>query len=162
MPDFDAIRDRHNLILAAEAYRVHRDWYDAFGDRYQEKTAELVLKGKAIEQDDLHEALGGRKILRLELTRLMETNRIDLWITPAAPGPAPQGLSSTGNPIMNLPWTHAGLPTLTLPAGKNGDGLPLGIQFIAGWNADEALFSWGQILENALTELSSKTGADQA
>ncbi|MCZ7669145.1 MAG: hypothetical protein M5U34_19120 [Chloroflexi bacterium] len=29
----------------------------------------------------------------------------------------PAGLESTGDPVMDLPWTYAGLPTLTLPAG---------------------------------------------
>jgi Asp-tRNA(Asn)/Glu-tRNA(Gln) amidotransferase A subunit family amidase len=49
---------------------------------------------------------------------------------------------------MNLPWTHAGLPTLTLPAGKNQQGLPLGLQLTAGWYADEHLLAWGKLLQD--------------
>ena len=71
---------------------------------------------------------------------------VDLWLAPAAVGPAPLTLDSTGDPIMNLPWTYAGLPVITLPAGLASNGLPLGLQIIAGWQEDEILLAWaGQI-----------------
>ncbi|MFQ5614982.1 MAG: hypothetical protein ACE5GO_00740 [Anaerolineales bacterium] len=52
---------------------------------------------------------------------------------------------------MNLPWTHAGLPTLNLPAGKNKAGLPPGLQLAARWHADEHLFQWATELERQIT-----------
>lgn len=55
--------------------------------------------------------------MRLELEDLMRRHSIDLWISPAALGPAPEGIEATGSPAMNLPWTQAGLPTISLPAG---------------------------------------------
>jgi Asp-tRNA(Asn)/Glu-tRNA(Gln) amidotransferase A subunit family amidase len=76
----------------------------------------------------------------------MEQRAIDLWVSPAAPGPAPEGIASTGNPLMNLPWTHAGMPVLTLPAGHAANGLPLGLQFVAATMADEKLISWTEKL----------------
>ncbi|MGH2620028.1 MAG: amidase family protein, partial [Anaerolineales bacterium] len=72
---------------------------------------------------------------------------IDLWISPAAVGPAPEGLESTGDPAMNLPWTHAGLPTLSLPSGRSPRGLPLGTQLIGGWQRDEQLLAFAARLE---------------
>ncbi len=73
----------------------------------------------------------------------MDEAGIDFWLTPSAPGVAPHGLRSTGNPIMNLPWTHAGMPALTLPTGTDPTtGLPLGTQFVARRGADEALVAW--------------------
>ena len=81
----------------------------------------------------------------------MDDYGIDLWISPAAPGPAPKGLESTGDPVMNLPWTHAGLPALSLPAGRNADGLPLGLQLAAHWYADEMLLAWAVEIERAIT-----------
>ena len=53
---------------------------------------------------------------------------------------------------MNLPWTHAGLPTLALPAGTDGDGLPLAIQLAARWDRDETLLAWGRGIEEALQD----------
>ncbi|MEM7357332.1 MAG: amidase family protein, partial [Acidobacteriota bacterium] len=78
-----------------------------------------------------------------QLVGAMEEAEIDLWITPAAPGAAPAGLDSTGDPVMNLPWSQAGLPSLSLPAGRNAQRLPLGLQAIGRWWADESLLLWG-------------------
>ena len=50
---------------------------------------------------------------------------------------------------MNLPWSHAGLPTLTVTAGTI-DGLPMGLQIAAGWQHDEEVLIWGHDIEHAL------------
>jgi len=55
-------------------------------------------------------------------------------------------LDSTGDPAMNLPWTHSGLPALSVPAGRAKNGLPLGLQCVAGWQRDEELLGWGRAL----------------
>ncbi len=78
----------------------------------------------------------------------MAAEEIDLWICPSATGPAPLGLDSTGDSNMNLPWTHAGMPVISLPAGRSQDGLPLGLQLIAPFEADEQLMAWAmQVME---------------
>ena len=52
---------------------------------------------------------------------------------------------------MNLPWTHAGLPTVSLPAGMSSDtGMPLGLQFVASFGRDEELLSWASRIEQDL------------
>jgi aspartyl-tRNA(Asn)/glutamyl-tRNA(Gln) amidotransferase subunit A len=37
-------------------------------------------------------------------------------------------LTTTGDAVFQAPWTSAGLPTITLPSGLSGGGLPLGVQ----------------------------------
>jgi Asp-tRNA(Asn)/Glu-tRNA(Gln) amidotransferase A subunit family amidase len=101
---------------------------------------------------DLREALKGRERLQDELSRLMESMGIDLWVSPAATGAAPRGLESTGDPVMNLPWTHAGMPTINLPAGRNPIDLPLGLQVSGGWYGDELLLAWAGEMEEVLRE----------
>ena len=150
MPDFDEIRERHDLIVAAEAARVHAEWFDPYADLYHPKTAGLIRRGQAVSEEALADALRGRSLLRDQLTALMNEHRIDLWVAPAAPGPAPAGLDSTGDPVMNLPWTHSGLPVLALPATVNDAGLPLGIQVIGRWYEDESLLAWAEDMERAL------------
>ncbi len=148
--DFEEIDHRHRLIVAAEAARVHAGWYERHGELYHERTRELIERGRRIADDALGEALAGRARLRRELTSLMERHSVDLWLSPPAHGPAPAGLESTGDPVMNLPWTHAGLPTLALPAGRDDGGLPMGLQLAGRWDRDEALLAWGEGIEEAV------------
>ncbi len=147
MPDFDEIYHAHNLIVAAEAARVHEKWFAAHAPLYHPKTTALIQRGQKITNSQLQITLESRAALRARLTALMDAHALDLWLSPPACGPAPKGLDSTGDPVMNLPWTHAGLPTLNLPAGKNNAGLPMGLQVTARWYADEQLFQWATELE---------------
>jgi Asp-tRNA(Asn)/Glu-tRNA(Gln) amidotransferase A subunit family amidase len=150
MEDFDEICRRHNLILAAEAAHVHADWYEEFGDLYHAKTAELIEQGKSIAPGQLTQALEGCRELCERLTSLMDNYELDGWIAPAAPGPAPLGLDSTGDPVMDLPWTHAGLPALNIPSGATSEGLPFGVQIVGRWGEDEAVLAFGKTLERDL------------
>jgi Asp-tRNA(Asn)/Glu-tRNA(Gln) amidotransferase A subunit family amidase len=150
MADFEDIIARHQLILAAEAAQVHASWFAEFGQLYHPKTAELIQAGRAISVGNLAEALTGRQLLRRQLTSLMDDFQLDLWIAPSAPGAAPKGLDSTGDPILNLPWTHSGLPVLSLPSGANSKGLPMGLQIVGRWYEDERLVDWSVELESIL------------
>ncbi len=150
MSDFAIIRSRHELILAAEAARVHTGWFGEYADLYAPKTAELIRRGLKIHSRDLERGLDERLTLQAELHERMEAYQIDLWISPSAPGTAPRGLESTGDPVMNLPWTQAGLPALNLPSGKDPAGLPFGLQVTGRWHADEALLGWALELEEVL------------
>ncbi|MDH5506935.1 MAG: amidase [Anaerolineae bacterium] len=150
MPNFEAIVNRHGLIVAAEAFHTHAEWFSSHEDSYHPKTAELIRNGQAISPADLSTALEGRQHLRNHLTTLMDEHHIDLWLSPSAPHSAPAGLQSTGDPVMNLPWTHSGLPTLGLPSGQDEAGLPLGLQIAARWHQDEAVFDWANILSQVL------------
>lgn len=150
MANFEEIRERHNRIVAAEAAWTHRDWFRQYEDRYHPKTGELIRSGMKTSTRDLKAALLGREELRSELEIAAEEAGIDLWISPSAPGAAPIGLESTGDPVMNLPWSHSGLPSVSLPSGYNREGLPLGLQIVGAWHGDEALLSWAKILEREL------------
>ena len=152
LADVDEIEERHTRIVAAEAARVHETWFARHADLYEARTRELIERGQRIGDDTLGADLLGRARLRRELTALMEAQSVDLWLSPAAPGPAPEGLDFTGDPVMNRPWTHAGLPTLALPAGNDRAGLPLAIQLAGRWDRDESLLAWGRGIEEALRD----------
>jgi Asp-tRNA(Asn)/Glu-tRNA(Gln) amidotransferase A subunit family amidase len=64
----------------------------------------------------------------------------DACITLAAPGPAPEGLSSTGNPEFGVPSSLLGVPALSLPLFEV-DGLPLGLQVLGYFDRDADAFA---------------------
>ncbi|WP_227356136.1 amidase [Haladaptatus salinisoli] len=150
--DIGGINSRHNRLMAAEAALVHQEneWYPAYQDRYAEKTRDLIEEGREVSIKEVAAGRADRANLRTELRTKMAETDIDVWISPAAPGPAPKGIDSTGDPIMNLPWTNAGVPTVTLPVDQTDAGLPLGLQCAAAPNADEELLGWATTLADDL------------
>jgi Asp-tRNA(Asn)/Glu-tRNA(Gln) amidotransferase A subunit family amidase len=152
LPNFAKVVERHNTILGAQAAQAHAAWFAGYSQLYHEKTAELIKKGMNIPEDLLKKSLDDARSFSLSLTTQMDIHGIDLWISPAATGAAPKGLTSTGDPVMNLPWTQAGLPTLGIPSGRNAAGMPLGFQMTADFNRDEDLFAWGAEIESLLAE----------
>ena len=150
MPNFDEIYQWHLDLMAAEAAIFHKVWFAEFGELYHDKTKALLEQGRKVSAEQVQRYKAGREQVRQELTEVMTAHQIDAWLSPAAPGPAPAGLESTGNPVMNLPWTYTGFPAITLPSGAAANGLPLGVQIAAGWQKDEQLLAWAGHIEAVL------------
>ena len=74
----------------------------------------------------------------------------DAIITPAAPGEAPKGLDSTGDPIFSTIWTLCGVPAVTLPVLEGSNGMPVGIQVIGPKGDDARLLRTARWLESAV------------
>ena len=150
--DDSEIQARHHLILSAEAAQVHEQWFGKYASLYSAKLSELIQRGREVSAAQLQAALDARDQFRADMRRIFLDHNLDLWICPATVGAAPMGLESTGDPVMNLPWTQAGLPTLNLPAEKNREGLPLGLQLVGNWYKDESLLFWARDLEKVLSK----------
>ena len=127
MDDFQEIRTRHDVIMSAEAAQGHKTWFEKYENLYSAKFTDLIKRGQSITNDQLQTAFETRDKFRNQITQAMIDNNIDLWISPPTIGPAPKGLDSTGDPVMNLPWTQIGFPAINLPAGKSDDGSANGI-----------------------------------
>jgi Asp-tRNA(Asn)/Glu-tRNA(Gln) amidotransferase A subunit family amidase len=153
MDDYEEVRARHDVIISADAARVHKKWFEKYEKLYSSKLAELIRRGQSITGSQLQDALNARDLFRAEITQAMNENNIDLWISPPTIGPAPKGLDSTGEPEMNLPWTQIGFPAVNIPAGKSPDGLPMGFQVVGKWNMDEELLAWAEDLEKVVNRL---------
>jgi len=82
---------------------------------------------------------------------------IDAMLTPATPSAAfGIGEKSSGDPVemyLNDVFTvtvnMAGLPAIAVPAGRDGQGLPLGLQLIGRPFDEETLFALGEVIEQA-------------
>jgi len=150
LADTAAISDRHRRLIAAQFAALHREWFSKYGDRYRPKSAALFAEGGALDSSVVDEGVKSSARLRADLERTMDDLGIDVWMSPAATGPAPRGLESIGDPIMAVPWTHAYLPVVCLPAGIAPSGLPLGIQLVGRSGADEQLLGFAGAVARAL------------
>ena len=152
LDDIETINDRHDDLTGAELALSHAERYAEYGDRFADATADLIEAGRDVGVDELADARAAVRAFRSRVGERMRDHGVDLLLSPSAPGPAPSGIDDTGDPIMNLPWTHAGVPALTVPCGRAG-GLPLGLQAVAPFGADESLLAWGRDLAATVADV---------
>lgn len=148
MPDFAAVVRQLYVMNRFEVARTHADWFPRFGHLYREQTVAAIREGHAIGRDDYERAVGERRVFRERLLAAM--GAVDLWLAPSATGPAPFGLAGTGDAVMCLPWSNAGFPAVSLPAGSAANGLPLGLQVVGRPGEDEELLRWAAGLAPAV------------
>ena len=85
---------------------------------------------------------------RKALAKLFD--EVDVLLTFSAPGAAPKGLTSTGEPRFNRLWTLMGVPCVNIPAYVAEGGLPVGVQVIARFGNDARALAAAWFLEEAL------------
>jgi Asp-tRNA(Asn)/Glu-tRNA(Gln) amidotransferase A subunit family amidase len=140
--DIERINADHHRLMRFELARHHARWYPRLAECYHPSTVAAIRDGLEVDPAEAAQIRHGRLELRARIHAAMDAAGIDLWVCPAASGPAPAGLASTGDPNLQLPWTHAGLPAVTLPWTKAANGLPLGLQLVGRFMDDERLLAW--------------------
>jgi amidase len=126
-------------LCAVEAAVAHQATYPARQDEYGPVLASVLEAGRAVTGLGYQEILLRRMTLRGQFAALFET--VDLMLTPVQPF-APltlaeiQTLGEKPDLILQLqrytaPFDLTGSPTITLPGGFTGTGLPIGIQLVA-------------------------------
>lgn len=138
LADLSEIVERNQWLASAEMVRVHHDWYPQYRDLYRPRTRAQIEAGQAVTPEQEEVAREGQLRLRQELEGLLDRAGASAWICPAAPGFAPRGMA-TGDPAMNMPWTYAGLPAVSLPVGGSPEQLPLGLQLVGRARRDAEL-----------------------
>ncbi|MBK7657677.1 MAG: amidase [Betaproteobacteria bacterium] len=96
---------------------------------------QLLDRGKRITTEQHVKHLARRDDYRRWLDTLFDG--CEAIVTIPAPGEAPEGLGSTGDPTFCSLWTLSGLPAITLPSGRGPKGLPLGLQVVGRYREDE-------------------------
>lgn len=131
--DAAELRERINF---AEMSRYYHRYSRASGALSDESRAALE-KGGAILAQSYLAALDWPGVYNAALDEIFE--RCDAILCPAATGPAPEGLASTGDAIFNGLWTLCGTPAVTVPIFTSGNGLPMGVQLVGRRSDDGRL-----------------------
>ncbi len=108
----------------------------------------IVQSGLAVtlEQYDQAQALVAR--CRAQLAQVFQD--VDVLLAPSAPGAAPLGLDSTGDPVFCRIWTVLHTPTVNIPAGFASNGMPVGLQVVGPAGADAFTLSAAHALHACL------------
>jgi Asp-tRNA(Asn)/Glu-tRNA(Gln) amidotransferase A subunit family amidase len=127
------LEEANDLITLYEGARFHEARLKEYGDKLDRPLADLVRDGLKITAEKYNEAV---KLVSDGRARMAEIfGSTPVILTPAATGPAPLGLSTTGDPAMNAPWTALGTPAISIPMPV-ASGLPLGLQLTADLGQD--------------------------
>ena len=111
---------------------MHEERWKEYGDKMG-YAAKLVQEGLAISTADYENAMDFIFKTRVRMNEIFKATPVIL--VPAATGPAPEGLSYTGDARMNAAWTALGTPAISIPMPV-GDALPLGLQLVAAPGED--------------------------
>jgi Asp-tRNA(Asn)/Glu-tRNA(Gln) amidotransferase A subunit family amidase len=150
-PNMEAIVEEltvlHLTVMAFELARTLA-WEDERRELLSPQLVAQIDEGLATTVEEAHAARARVEALRVELHATL--GDCDAVLAAGANGPAPEGLSSTGDPAQSRPWHILGLPAVALPAGATQAGLPLGVQLVGlrRFGDDDllALAGWAQPL----------------
>jgi len=138
-PAFKDILDDHGAITGFECYRNYADERLRNADKLSPEITEVLKRGGAVTLGRYIAAQRKAVAFKAHVDSLFD--KVDVLLSPSAPGEAPEGLKFTGDPRFNSIWTLAGTPCITLPAGTGAKGLPLGVQLAGLRQTDDKLIS---------------------
>jgi Asp-tRNA(Asn)/Glu-tRNA(Gln) amidotransferase A subunit family amidase len=137
------IQDYENIRALAFEYERHRDRIDPLLRTQLDRASAI----SADEYDAARRlASRGRQLLADAMTDH------DVILTLSAPGAAPHGLATTGDPMFNRLWTLMGAPCVNVAGLNDGDGLPLGIQIVGRFGRDHAALEAALFVERAIAK----------
>ena len=152
LPLTELLRPTQRTILGADAAAFHRERI-AHRAGYGADVAERIDAGMAVTGPEY--ALARRR--RDELIRAFDAvfDRIDLLVLPATPSVAPlrEGADAVAAAArltgLTSPFNLTGLPAISIPCGRDGDGLPIGLQLVSRRWGEAALLRAARAYERA-------------
>ncbi len=131
---FGQAHDLHKTVMEADIARHFAPEYARGRDRLSDTLRGIVERGGEVRAVDYTRALDAAEVLAQQAEAIL--NDYDVIVTPATPGEAPAGLETTGSPRFCTIWTYLGMPAVTVPLLSGSNGLPIGVQLVAGRGDD--------------------------
>ena len=140
--DFARLFRIQRTTMLYEAGRALKFLFDHPKGLVGEKLTAAMRDGLAIDQSRYLAERG--EIDGMRRAFFSAFAKADVFMWPATPGPAPEGLAWTGDPKYIAPWTALGGPIVTIPIGKAANGLPLGCIISSRPGSDRAMCQWAR------------------
>jgi Asp-tRNA(Asn)/Glu-tRNA(Gln) amidotransferase A subunit family amidase len=148
-PYFDGVIKSHADIMLADLAKNFGPLEEKAGDKLSERLRGMIEEGRRVSAV----AYNNAREQQQQLYRILEQyfDRYGALLTPSAPGPAPEGIGATGNPVFCTLWTFLGTPAVSLPL-LEAEGLPLGVQLVGQRRDDARLLRTARWLVSHLGE----------
>ena len=134
----------HRTIMLADMAKNLDSLYRRGKAQLSDRLRQMIEDGQGILAVDYNAALDWVGVLNAGLEQIFE--RYDAILTPSATGEASVGLDSTGSPAFCSLWTLCGVPSVNLPVMQGSNGLPIGVQLVAGRGDDGRLLRTARAL----------------
>ena len=128
-PVFDGLNAARATINDYQRAHGMRYEWQTRPDAISEQLSATIRRGLAIPLEELTAAVKLAESCRAALSEAFDGN--DLLLAPCVDGEAPRGLASTGEHHFQSIWTTVDVPTLSLPAQRGPNGLPVSVQLVA-------------------------------
>jgi aspartyl-tRNA(Asn)/glutamyl-tRNA(Gln) amidotransferase subunit A len=125
--EFAEVLPRHRIVMAVEAAQFHELRLRRHPEDYLPKIRGLLEEGLVCPAPEYARTKEHQRFLQADARNWFAN--VDVLLTPATTSPAPDA-ATTGDPAFNSPWSYTGLPTVSVPAGKSPEGMPLSIQLV--------------------------------
>ncbi|MBC8118501.1 MAG: amidase [Burkholderiaceae bacterium] len=147
-----ALADAQRVVQVFETARAFAPEAENARNLLSPLLAALIDEGRAIVPADYLAALQTGRNCVAAIDQLF--GDADVVLAPSAPGEAPQGLASTGDPQFNRPWQLLGGPQINVPVPgelvEGQGGLPLGVQLVGRPGTDARVLMAARWLEQKL------------
>jgi aspartyl-tRNA(Asn)/glutamyl-tRNA(Gln) amidotransferase subunit A len=154
LPDLDHAADALLAILEPEASVIHQRLIAAEPEGFGEMTRLQIEAGFALPATAYIRAQQLQRALARGYSRLFTT--VDAILSPSVPWVAPAEDPALGDDggegemLYSAVYNLVGLPALNVFGGLSSERLPVGIQIVTRWRADDLAFSIGAALETRI------------
>ncbi|AXS42434.1 amidase [Breoghania sp. L-A4] len=150
-PAFAGLVEVQRVIHEYEICRHLREVFEAHWDRISPSLQPVIERARGIPDAQYEDALGTMQAARDFFSVFFHD--YDAVIAPSATGEAPPvSAGGTGDPVFCTIWTLAGLPCVSLPLLVGSRGLPIGVQLIGTYEADDRLLRTARWVVDALQQ----------
>lgn len=138
-PDFAQQIEWITYTLLSRGIALHHGAdFDRGAAQMSARMRALVERGRATGDAEHAQARAAAQSLARRLAQMLPPGTVA--VSAAVDDVAPPLSEGTGAPILQAPWTVAGLPVLAVPCGR-ANGLPIGVQIAAGAGQEGALLA---------------------
>lgn len=160
LPDFAPLQDLGNILSKSEAAAAHLDWMLSRPDAYSPQVHSRTQGGMHVPAALYLRALARRgAVLQDFAARVFD--KADMLHAPIIPVPVPTRAETDVQDAANVPamvgaltrftrpFNYLGLPSLALPCGFSGNGLPIAFQLVGRPFAEARLLQAGHAYQEA-------------